>query len=127
MTERVFKRSERVSENIFRSLSLILKNDVRDPRVEKVIITAVKVSEDLKRAKVYFSFLPEPGIDLEQISRGALKGLESARGFIKRELGRTLTIKFLPEIIFLLDPVPLQRDRLETLFKQIEETSLSSH
>lgn len=90
-------RLQRVSELIREVLADIMKK-IKDPRVGFLTITDVQVSPDLSSARVYVSMLSE-GEDREK----ALKGLESASGFIRRELGKEIKLRKTPKISFIFD------------------------
>lgn len=92
-----YARSDRVSHQIQREVSELLLRRVKDPRVGLVTITRVQVTPDLKHAKIYFS------TPYEQNADEAKRGLESATGFIRSELGRRLIVKKIPELEFLPD------------------------
>jgi len=79
-------------------ISEILLKDLKDPRIGFVTITKVAVSDDLRQAKVYYSVFGG-----EQEKEDSFQGLESATGYIKRELGRRMRLKYMPEITFLFD------------------------
>jgi len=91
-------RIERINEEIRREIAVIISN-LKDPRVP-LITSVVKadVTNDLKYVKVYVSIM---GDEISQ--KNAISILESAEGFIRRELGSKLDIRFIPEIIFVLD------------------------
>lgn len=91
-------RAQRLAEAIREEVSDILKNEIKDPRVGFVSITRVDVSTDLRHARVYVSVYGE--VDKADES---LRGLESARGFIRSELGRRIRLRHTPEIVFSLD------------------------
>lgn len=91
-----FDRTERVSEEIKRELVPIIRS-LKDPRIpEFTSVVSVNVTKDFKYAKVYVSVMGENKED-------AIKGLNSAKGFIRREIGRQLTIRYIPEFTFVLD------------------------
>ncbi|MDQ2086895.1 30S ribosome-binding factor RbfA [Herbivorax sp. ANBcel31] len=92
-------RSVRISEEIKREISSIIQNDLKDPRLSKLIsVTHVKATKDLHYAKVFVSIMAD---DAEK--KEALEGLKSAAGFIRREIGHRLKVRHTPEIIFELD------------------------
>jgi len=92
-------RNARVSGEIRRVISDIIKNDVRDPRLPEMLsIMDVDVSSDFSYAKVYYSVLDSKGN--EKDIRNALK---SASGFIRRELGARVRLRQTPELRFELD------------------------
>ena len=91
-------RINRINEEIQKELSDLLRN-VKDPRVQgtMISITRVETTPDLRYTKVYVSFLEEDKVE------GAMKGLKSAAGFLRRELGRNLKLRYCPEIVWALD------------------------
>ena len=93
------KRSVRVGDQILKETSRIILNRVRDPRVDGVTITGIRLSDDLKQARIYFSVIGE-----KDRIEDAQKGLDSAKGFIKREIGRRMSLRYMPDIHFVYDP-----------------------
>lgn len=93
-----FARSDRVSGLIQKVLSEILQKDIKDPRLRMATITGVEVSRDLKLARIYFT---TP--DGEQAKDAAIKGFDSARGYIKRTLAHELDLKYMPDLKFFFD------------------------
>ena len=91
-------RINRINEEIQKSLAENLRN-VKDPRVSGTMISVTKVetTPDLRYAKVYASFLQE------EKAADALKGLKSASGYLRRELGRALQLRYTPELVWELD------------------------
>ena len=93
------KRSEKVADLIQREVSQMLLRSIKDPRIGFVTITKVTVSEDCRFARVYFSVA---GTLAERES--SEKGLNSAKGYVRKELGRRLRLRYTPEIVFQFDP-----------------------
>lgn len=90
-------RMGRINEEIQRELSALIPR-VKDPRVTGMVsVTAVETSPDLKYAKIYVSVLDKGNEDQ------VLKGLKSAGGWLRRELGRTLNLRATPELNFIRD------------------------
>ena len=90
-------RIGRINEEIQRELSALIPA-VKDPRVSGMIsVTAVETTQDLRYAKAYISVL-----DKENGER-VLKGLRSASGWLRRELGSALKLRYTPELVFQLD------------------------
>lgn len=90
-------RIGRINEEIQRELAALIRN-VKDPRVTGMIsVTAVETTPDLKFAKIYISVLDKS--DVAQV----LKGLKSASGYLRRELGRSLNLRYTPELTFVQD------------------------
>ena len=109
------KRSLRVGDQILKEISYLLLERVTDPRVKGVTITGVDLSNDLKRAQVFFSIMGA----LDQVKR-AQTGLDSAKGYIKREMGFRLALKYIPEIVFIYDPSLKSGSEMEELFEKLK-------
>ena len=91
-------KMDRTSEDILRELTAILRR-VKDPRVSGMIsIVRVEVSNDMSYAKVYISAME--GLDA---AKEAARGLKSAAGFMRRELGSALKLRYTPELSFVQD------------------------
>lgn len=110
------KRATRVGDQILRFIAELLMNKVRDPRVKSVTLTGINLSNDLKNARIFFSVMGDES-DVKQ----SQKGLESAKGYIKRQLGSGLELRYVPDIIFDHDPTLATGNRLEQLFKKIQD------
>ncbi len=92
-------RIVRISEEIKREISAIIQSELKDPRLSRLIsVTSVNVTKDLRYAKVYVSIM---GNDEEK--KNALEGLKSAAGFIRREVGHRIQLRYTPEVQFELD------------------------
>ncbi len=92
------KRSERVGELIHHELSQILIRKVADPRLAGLTVTKIKLSSDLRCAKIYVCLMGD-----EEKATNALEGLNKAKGFIRGELGRNIKLRYIPELIFKWD------------------------
>ncbi len=115
-----FKRADRVADLIQMEISDILLRQVRDPRIGAVTITGAKVSDDLRTARIFFVELGK-----DQCSEEVKTGLASATGFLRRELGRRLQLRCVPELLFSYDPSFAYGNRIERLISEIhreEET-----
>ena len=91
-------RIGRINEEIQKELASLIRN-LKDPRVQNTMIsiTRVETTPDLRYAKVYASFLQEDK------AADALKGLKSASGYLRRELGSALKLRYTPELVWELD------------------------
>ena len=91
-------RIGRINEEIQKELASLLRN-LKDPRIQDTMIsiTHVETTPDLRYAKVYVSFLQEDRAE------GALKGLKSAGGYLRRELSHALNLRYTPELVWALD------------------------
>ena len=91
-------RTDRISEEVKREVSFIIQNELKDPRIAKMIsVTAADVTRDLRYARVYVSVLGDEN------EKGRHRRAQSAAGFIRREIGRRIQLRYTPEIIFELD------------------------
>ena len=91
-------RIGRINEEIQKELSSLIRN-LKDPRVQDTMIsiTHVETTPDLRYAKVYVSFLQE------ERAKDALKGLQSAGGYLRREMGSALNLRYTPQLTWALD------------------------
>ena len=92
-------KNTRVNAEVQRELSIILQNGIKDPRVAPMTsVVAVEVAPDLKTCKAYISVLGD-----EKAQQDTIKGHQSAEGYIRRELARTVNMRNTPEITFIMD------------------------
>jgi ribosome-binding factor A len=110
------KRSEKVADLIQREVSQMLVKSIKDPRIGFVTITKVTVSEDFRLAKVYFSVAGT----LEERER-SMKGLDSAKGYVRKELGRRIRLRYTPQIMFQFDPSIEYAIHMEELIQSIHQ------
>jgi len=113
----VFKRSEKVAEAVHEIISELLVKGLKDPRIGFVTITGVKVTDDMHLATVYFTVI---GSDEEK--KATDQGLNSAKGFIRKELGKNLRMRSVPEVAFRYDESIEYGYRIETILKEINAT-----
>ena len=92
-----FARSDRLSDQIRTEVSTILRNDVKDPRLEGITIIKVELSKDIRKA--YISFSPFNSFNERNLLE-VEEALKKAKGFIRSALGKKLNIKRLPELSF---------------------------
>lgn len=110
-------RMGRINEEMRRELAALIPA-VKDPRVTGMIsVTRVDCAADLKQAKVYISVLEKSR------SKEVLKGLRSAAGYLRRELGRDLSLRATPELLFLEDNSIDKGARVLELLRGLEETN----
>ncbi len=108
-------RTERLNELFRRELARLLLTELKDPRLTDVTITEVRVSGDLSYATAYIRN------DLGGSPEEALVGLDHAAGFIRRELGRTLHLRKIPEFRFEIDDTFERARRIEELLRETRE------
>jgi len=105
-------RNVRVAERIREEISLILQNRVKDPGAGSITVTDVTVTADLRLARVYYSVL---GGEEERLS--ARDALRRSKGFIRKELGKVLRIRYSPDLAFLYDASYERGSRIERLLR----------
>jgi ribosome-binding factor A len=96
--QRMNNRARRLGAEIQRELTLLLRRDVKDERIGNVTITAVDVTADLRSARVHYLVFGKEGADPR-----VQAGLESAAGFLRNALSKSLMIRYTPTLSFQLD------------------------
>lgn len=92
------RRTERLAEEIREEVARILSSGLKDPRVGFVTVTRVDVTDDLHHARVYVGVLGD-----RKQREATLQGLGQAAGWVRRELGRRIRVRYTPELIFVYD------------------------
>jgi ribosome-binding factor A len=111
-------RNERVAEEIRHEVSAMLAGELKDPRLAGLVtVTEVRVSPDLKQARIYVSVM---GTQAEQTS--TLQGLAAAAGYVRHELTERLQMRRAPEVHFVLDHTEEYGQRIEELLRQTKKT-----
>ena len=110
------KRATRVADLIMAEISNILLKQIKDPRVQHVTITRVKLTDDLRTARVFFVEMGEDVCDPQ-----LKKGLDSTKGFVKRELGKRLQLRNVPDLIFMVDESFEYGSRIDRLLAEIHK------
>lgn len=108
-----YKRSVRVGDLMREEIADILMHKIKDPRIGFVTITGVEVSDDLRHAKVFVSIFNQ------EARESTLGAIETAKGFIRRELGKRMRLKFVPELFFRLDKSIEYGARIDRILKEI--------
>ncbi len=106
-------RQRRVSDTIAQQLGVILQQRSRDPRLEGLVITGVRVSKDLSQATVFVSSMT----DLEQGE--ALDALRHSAAFLRTELADRVRLRFVPQLTFQWDDTYDQANRIENLLDEV--------
>ena len=114
-------RVEKLQELIKQETSKMLLTDIKDSRIGFVTVKGVEMTGDLREAKIYVSIM---GND-EQI-KSSLEGLNSALGFIRREIGRRIKIRFTPEISFALDKSLDYSEHIQKLLLKVQAEERSN-
>lgn len=108
-------RVEKIQELIKQEVSNIVLNDIKDPRVKFITVTAVEVTADLRHAKIYVSLF---GNDEEK--EKSWQGLQKALGFIRSELGKRMSIRFVPELSLHLDKSLEYIEHIQSILTKLE-------
>ena len=111
-----YKRSRRVSELLREEISRIVTQQLKDPLIGIVTVTSVKLTDDLKLARVYVSILGD-----EKNRQDSLRGLERATKFIRSEMGRKANLKYVPDLEFYYDETIDYAHKIELLLKKIHK------
>ncbi|WP_028561390.1 30S ribosome-binding factor RbfA [Paenibacillus pinihumi] len=107
-------RVGRVGEQIKKELSLIIQQELKDPRIGFITVTGVEVTSDLSQAKVFLSVLGS-----EEQKEETLKALGKGTGFIRSELGKRMKLRHTPVLIFKFDGSIEYGSHIEALLEQI--------
>ena len=109
------RRPERVADILREEISQIVGYELEDPRLSMVTVTDVRLSEDLKAARVYVTVAGD-----EEEHRTALAALRHAAPYVRKQVGLSLNLPRTPEIHFVRDKVEEEGERVDLLLEQIE-------
>ena len=109
-------RPDRVGHLVQQRLAELFARGLKDPRVGLVTITGVKMTPDLREARVYWTVHGEPDVRKE-----TARGIEAASGWLRREVGGTLGLRVVPNLEFTYDEAIDRGDRIERLLHEVRE------
>lgn len=112
MSKTTYKRADRVADQIRMEVADILMRKIKDPRVHNVTVTDVELTADLRIAHIFVTTM-ETG----EAERDVFTGLSKASGFVRSELGRRLSLRYLPDVIFKKDVSGPRGDRVMQLLE----------
>ncbi|MBN1659087.1 MAG: 30S ribosome-binding factor RbfA [Anaerolineae bacterium] len=117
------RRQRQVAELVHRELALLLLREVRDPRLEGVTITEVRVTPDLLLARIFFTLLDDdaPGPSTTRSVAEAKSALEHATGFLRSQLGARVRLRLVPDLVFMHDTSAAYGQHIDALLDQIAE------
>jgi ribosome-binding factor A len=118
MSKTAYKRADRVADQIRMEVADILMRKIKDPRVHDVTVTDVELTADLRIAHIFVTTL-ETG----EAERDVFTGLSKASGFVRSELGRRLSLRYLPDVIFKKDISGPRGDRIMQLLEGLHGES----
>ncbi len=108
-------RIMRISEEVRKEVSDIIQNDLKDPRISGMIsVTKATVTNDMRYAKIYVSILGET-----ESKKRILEGLKNASGYIRKEIGQRINLRYTPELIFEIDDSIEYGIKISNILKQI--------
>lgn len=108
-------RIMRISEEVRKEVSDIIQNDLKDPRISGMIsVTKASVTNDMRYAKIYVSVLGEI-----ESKKQILEGLKNASGYIRKEIGQRINLRYTPELIFEIDDSIEYGFKISNILKQI--------
>lgn len=108
-------RPERVAQEIQAAVAdLLTRGALKDPRIGFITLTGVKVSPDLSVARVYYSMIGSDDAKAE-----TQKGLDAAKGYVRREVTKRVKLRVSPEVFFSFDPSLEEGDKIERLLKEV--------
>jgi len=106
-------RRDKVSNLIKEEISLIFLQKIQDPKLGFVTVTRVKVTPDLKQAKIYFSVFEK------ELKDECINKINDIKGFIRSELAKRLNIRYVPELFFYIDETLDYVEKMEEIFEKI--------
>ncbi|MDO5708036.1 MAG: 30S ribosome-binding factor RbfA [Andreesenia angusta] len=111
------KRLNRMGEELKKAVSLIILNEIKDPRISPVTsVTHVDLTRDLRYAKMYISVMGN-----EKEKEETIEGLNSAKSFIRREMGQRVKMRYTPEPIFELDESLDEGLKINSILRSLDE------
>lgn len=118
MSKATYKRADRVADQIRMEVADILMRKIKDPRVHGVTVTDVELTGDLRIAHVFVTTM-----ERDAAEREVFAGLSKASGFVRAELGRRLSLRYLPEVIFKKDVSGIRGNRIDQLLAGLHGTT----
>ena len=115
------QRPSRVGEQIREDLSELIAREVQDPGIGFITITRVKVTPDLQQARVYYTTLGD-----QKARKESQRGLERATPFLRRQLGRRIRLRRIPELQFFFDESVERHDRIERILQELRTERAST-
>lgn len=110
------RRQRKMAELLHEEISQIIHSQSQDPRLAMVTITGVEITSDLQHAQVYFTVWGD-----EAANKKALAGLSKAAGYVRHQLGQTLSLRRVPELTFKLDTSLERGLQVESLLEEIKK------
>ncbi len=123
-----YNRTRRIGELVQREIAMLLQREIKDPRVQKISITAVKMNRDLSVAKVYYTLLEtSEGEEHLALLKESQQGLDKASGFIRHMLGQQLELRIVPKLHFCYDEAIIHGANMSRLIDDIIAKDVKNH
>ena len=120
-------RIRRIESMMKDELSLLINRELKDPRIPSISVTKVELTRDAKQATVYISLLTMNASQGDPVLMAScLEGLNAAKGYLKKNIGRIMALRFLPEFIFKEDKGLENTLRVHELLKQLTNEKKAS-
>jgi len=107
-------RLSRIETEIMRELAILIEREIEDPRIKNVNITRVKISPDLRHARIFFTVLDD------KLAEKVTHGLKHAVTYLRRRIGETLSLRVVPELIFTYDQALRKAEHLMELIDRLD-------
>ena len=111
-------RQKRVADRLQVEISELIQREMNDPRLELVTVTRVQIDRELEQANVFVSTVGD-----EARQKEVMRVLEGATGFIRREIGRRVRLRYTPQFVFHWDPAP---EKVEQVARLLDELKTST-
>lgn len=111
-----YQRTDRVADLIKREVAAVIAREVRDPRLAMLTVTAVKISPDLRLARVYYTVMDD-SVDRDAVRQGLVK----ACGYVQRKVGSRVHLRYTPQLVFEYDDSIREGARMSELLRHIEQ------
>ncbi len=108
------QRAHRVGEQIHKEVSALLQKGLKDPRIGFITVTGVEMTPDLHLARIFFTIIGD-----EAARRETEAGLRRAVPYLRREIGRSLRMRYIPDLLFQYDSSIEYGNRIESLLREI--------
>jgi len=109
-------RPEKVANAIRKEMSSIIQEELKDPRIGFTTVTSVKITDDLRFARIYYSVMGD-----KKTRKATEVAMNNAKGYIRKEIGERLGLRFVPEIRLVLDRTYEHQDKIDEILDNIHK------
>jgi ribosome-binding factor A len=110
-----YNRASRLADRIYRRVCEVCYTELSDPRLEGVQLTVVRLTKDLRKARIYFHIMDSSEDKINRVKHA----LNSASGFFKRAINEEVKLKFVPELEFFYDETEDIREHMDSIFEDM--------